>query len=161
MSPRAPRFLTRLAARLAGQPWLVHLTTVIVVPDRFLMRLTRGRIGLLPLVGMDELVLHTIGRRTGQPRETPLLCVRDGDRLLIAASNWGQAHDPAWAHNLRAGGPVRVTRRGYSGPAEVTELTGPARDEAYALMSRTWSSYRRYAARTPRLIPVFEVRIPA
>ncbi|MDO5498805.1 MAG: nitroreductase family deazaflavin-dependent oxidoreductase [Propionibacteriaceae bacterium] len=156
-----PRVVTNLAARLAGEPWLVHLTSVIVVPDRLLLRLSRGRLGLLTLVGMDTLVLHTVGRRSGLLRETPLLCVRDSgnDRLLIAGSNWGLDQHPAWVLNLRAGGPVGVTRRGYVGPAEVRELTGPARDEAYSLMGRRWSSYPRYAARTDRLIPVFEVRI--
>lgn len=36
--------------------------------------------------GNEHLVLTTIGRRTGEPRSTPLIFGADGDRYLIVAS---------------------------------------------------------------------------
>lgn len=154
-----PNALTGLAQRIAAQDWLIPLTTLLARVDLALLHRSRGRWGVLRLVGTEGFVLHTVGRRTGRHRETPLLCVADGGRFLVAASNWGKPSNPAWAHNLRAGGPVHITRGGRTTAARVRELTGPERDAAYALMGRTWSAYPRYAARTDRVIPVFELRV--
>jgi deazaflavin-dependent oxidoreductase (nitroreductase family) len=54
-------------------------------------------------MGMDVLFLTTIGRRTGQRRQTPVAWFPDGeDAWLIVASAAGSAHNPAWYHNLAA-----------------------------------------------------------
>ena len=50
--------------------------------------------------GMPErptmLLLTTTGRRTGIPRTSPLMYVRDAGRLLVIASNKGAVADPQW-----------------------------------------------------------------
>lgn len=51
---------------------------------------------------MRTLYLHTIGRRTGQPRRTPLYYVDDGDHLAVVTSNAGRDREPAWWLNLQA-----------------------------------------------------------
>jgi deazaflavin-dependent oxidoreductase (nitroreductase family) len=54
-------------------------------------------------MGMDVLFLTTIGRRTGQRRETPVVWFPDGeDAWPIVASAAGSAHNPDWYHNLAA-----------------------------------------------------------
>lgn len=149
--------LTPIARWLSAQPWLARNSGLVVVPDRFLLKLTRGRFGLLSLVAMDELVLHTIGQRSGQPRDAPLLCVDDGGRLLVAGSNWGKPQLPAWVHNVRSGGPVAITRQGTRSPVTIAELTGPERDMAFARIAGQWSMFHRYAERAGRVIPVFAI----
>lgn len=41
--------------------------------------ITRIRRGKATFMGMDLLVLHTVGRRTGQPRQSPVTWFDDGD----------------------------------------------------------------------------------
>jgi F420H(2)-dependent quinone reductase len=62
---------------------------------------TDGRIGHR-IPGMPpNLLLHTVGAKTGQPRTTSLSYARDGDSYLIVASKGGDEHNPGWYHNLR------------------------------------------------------------
>src|SRR6185437_51741 len=64
-----------------------------------------------PVEGMqrDRLVLLTTkGRRSGEPRTTPMMFHRDGDRVLVIASNVGAAAHPDWYRNLAADPHVRA-----------------------------------------------------
>lgn len=66
-------------------------------------------LGGVPTVGL----VTTIGARSGQKREVPLIVVPGDDgALALIASNWGQARHPAWYHNLRANPEVEVTLKG-------------------------------------------------
>src|SRR3990170_431032 len=52
--------------------------------------------------GHGRLILNTVGRRSGQPRETPVAWFADGeDTRLIVASGGGSQH-PDWHTNLMA-----------------------------------------------------------
>jgi deazaflavin-dependent oxidoreductase (nitroreductase family) len=51
---------------------------------------------------MRTLYLHTVGRKTGKPRRTPLYYVDDGDDLAVITSNAGRDRQPAWWLNLQA-----------------------------------------------------------
>src|SRR5437899_12999606 len=63
-------------------------------------RLYRGRIGSR-LWNAPVLLLTTVGRKTGKKRTTPLLYLRDGERIIIVASNGGRDNEPSWWANLR------------------------------------------------------------
>ena len=58
--------------------------------------------------GTTVLLLTTTGSRTGKPRTVPLLYVRDGPRIIVAGSNWGQRDHPAWSTNLLVDPRARV-----------------------------------------------------
>src|SRR5215207_6671146 len=47
------------------------------------------------------LLLTTTGRRTGRRHTTPMMYTRDGDRLLVYASNAGAVKPPDWYLNLQ------------------------------------------------------------
>lgn len=143
-----------LALRLGAQPWLPRFARVIVGLDLTTQRLTRGRVDLLAFAGLPELLLQVPGRRTGVLRSTPLLCVPRGEGWLVAGSNWGAPTPPAWVANLLAAEEPLVTFRGRTVAADARLLTGPERDEAWALMLRTWPNYATYAERTRRELPV-------
>jgi deazaflavin-dependent oxidoreductase (nitroreductase family) len=54
-------------------------------------------------MGMNVLILHTIGRRTGQEHATPVAWFPGtGGSWLVAASANGAAGHPAWYLNLAA-----------------------------------------------------------
>lgn len=61
-------------------------------------------------MGMDVLILNTVGRLSGQPRQSPLAWFADGeDAWLIVASGGGGRH-PDWHANLMAH-PERASDR--------------------------------------------------
>jgi deazaflavin-dependent oxidoreductase (nitroreductase family) len=112
-----------------------------------------GRIGAR-LGGHPMLLLHTVGRRTGRPRTTPLLTLADPPRYVVVASFYGSPGHPAWFRNLMAAGgcDVRVGRARFRARAHVA---GP--EERAALWPRLVAHYPQYAdyqARTDREIPV-------
>ena len=85
-------------------------------------KLTRGRIGGTWRVGAGWknpvpicLVEHR-GRRTGKLRTTPLVYLRDGDRVVVVASQAGRPQHPLWFRNLEADPDVTVQIRGDRRP---------------------------------------------
>lgn len=147
-----------LAVQLGRQEWLPRLARQIVGLDHLLQGSTRGRLTLLGVAGLPELMLSVVGRKSGVLRETPLLCVPHGDGWLVAGSNWGQPRPPAWVGNLLAADEAQVRFKGETHAVEPHLLTGPERAEKWALMLQTWPNYDAYAARTDREIPVFHLR---
>ena len=46
-------------------------------------------------------ILTTTGRKSGEPRKTPLIYGRAGDDYMVIASNGGSPEPPAWYRNIR------------------------------------------------------------
>ncbi len=149
--------LTPLAIRIGAIPWLPRLLPQIVWCDRMLQRLSRGRVTVLDIAGLPNLTLTVVGRRSGIPRSTPLLCVPYDEGWLIAGSYFGGPDMPVWVHNLRAAGGATITRRGERVPVTAREIEGEGRAERWQVMLRTWPNFAKYEERTERLIPVFEL----
>jgi deazaflavin-dependent oxidoreductase (nitroreductase family) len=84
--------------------------------DRRLYRLSRGRVSVAGPPLFSWMLLTTTGRRSGQPRTTPLIYIRDGDRLVVTSENFGMAERPAgWRLNLQANPDVTVEIGGTVG----------------------------------------------
>lgn len=149
--------LTPLAVRIGALPWMPRLLPQVVWTDRRLHALTRGRYGILDLAGLPNLVLTVVGRRSGLPRSTPLLCVPHRGHWLVAGSYFGGPDMPAWVHNLRAAGEAAVRVRGTSYDVTAREVTGDERAKVWQVMLRTWPNFATYEKRTDRVIPVFEL----
>ncbi|MCZ4499773.1 MAG: hypothetical protein JWQ74_2326 [Marmoricola sp.] len=151
--------LTPLAIKIGGISWMPKLLVQITWVDKQVQRLTRGRLSILLIAGLPNLMLTVVGRKSGVPRSTPLLCVPYGDGNLIAGSNFGGQKAPVWVVNVRAvaesGAAVTVDVQGRVHQATVREITGVERDQVWAHMLLTWPNYAKYAERTDRLIPVF------
>src|SRR5215212_6169278 len=67
----------------------------------FLYRLTNGAIGGR-MAGLQVLLLTTTGRKTGQPRTTPLGYFTQNGNFVVIASNGGADQNPAWYYNLKS-----------------------------------------------------------
>ncbi len=151
--------LTPLAVRIGAIPWMPKLLPQITATDKFIQRVTRGRLTILDIAGLPNLMLTVKGRKSGVPRTTPLLCVPFESGYLIAGSNFGGEKKPVWVVNVRAaaekGERVGVRAGGKTHQAVVREITGAERDRMWAHMVKTWPNYARYAERTDRIIPVF------
>lgn len=64
-------------------------------------RLSGGRLGRR-WSGAPVLVLRTVGRKSGQPRATPVVYLRDGENLVVLPAAAGSDRTPAWWLNLQA-----------------------------------------------------------
>ena len=58
--------------------------------------------------GTQTLLLTTKGRKSGEPRELPLIYGKSGDDYLIVASKGGADAPPAWYLNIEADPEVEL-----------------------------------------------------
>ena len=115
------------------------------------------------MMGMDTLVLTTIGAKTGQRRETLLGSFSDGDDAwVIVASAGGAAKNPAWYYNLAAH-PDQAEVEIGSRKAKVmaTQLAGAERDAAWQRITAAQPRYSGYETKTDREIPVIRLAASA
>jgi deazaflavin-dependent oxidoreductase (nitroreductase family) len=148
---RWERLLMRAAASRAGGWTYLNLWPRI---DPWLLKRTGGRLSVS--LGQPVLLLVHTGAKSGMRRETPLLFLGDGERIVLTASKAGAAHHPAWYHNLRAHPECEVVAPGgRSGRYVAREASGVERDELWAKVNDLYAGYDVYQERTGgRRIPV-------
>lgn len=113
-------------------------------------------------MGMDVLFLTTVGKKTGERRETPVTWFPDGDDAwLIVASAGGAAHNPAWYHNITAHpDQVWIELPGRRLRVTPEQLQGPRREASWRRIVDAQPRYARYQRKTDRLLPVIRL-VPA
>ena len=149
--------LADLARRLGKHDWVIRLIQLIVPVDRFVGRLTRGRLVTFGLRELPSLLLTTTGRVSGQPRSNPVFYIRDGDDFVVSASNFGRPDHPAWSANLLANPDAVVAYRDGEILVRARLTTGPERDRLIAALTEVWPPYPRYLQRTTRTIRIFRL----
>lgn len=96
------------------------------------------------------------GRKSGAPRTVPLLHVRDGERIVVIASNWGRRDHPAWALNLDAAGEASVSLPGDEPRALGSRrATDEERERYWREALRIWPGYEGYRRRVRREVRMF------
>jgi F420H(2)-dependent quinone reductase len=143
---RAADIYARISPRLAHRPGSAAATRA----HAWIHRATGGRVGSR-LLGADVLTLRTTGRRSGQPRDSPVFYLQDGPNYAIVASNAGSPRPPAWWLNLQAEPNAEARVRGHANPIRArvaddaeTALLWPRFVEMYA----GYDHYRSIATRT-------------
>ena len=117
-------------------------------------RETDGELGHDWKRGSSILLLDTIGRRSGEPRTTPLIYGRSGDHYLIVASTGGSPEPPGWYSNLAEQPEVDVQVLGDRFKARARDATPEEKPAMWQEMVRHWPPYDDYQKRTDREIPV-------
>ena len=148
---------TPLAVRIGSIPWLPRYVPQIMRVDKRLQRLTRGRASLLGMAGLPSLMLTATGRKSGAPRDTPLLCVPYGQDILVAGSNFGMDKEPIWVKNIEANPEVTARFRGRATAMVARRLEGDERAAAWSRMVDTWPNFTKYQQRTDREIKLFQL----
>lgn len=116
-------------------------------------RLSRGR-ALGRVAGMPVLLLTTTGRRSGKARTTPLTFFRDGDGIVVIASNGGADRPPDWSLNLEEN-PRAVVEIGTDKIAVTARIaTAEEHERLWSVITATYSGYAAYQKKTDRRIPV-------
>ncbi|PYE16275.1 deazaflavin-dependent oxidoreductase (nitroreductase family) [Williamsia limnetica] len=108
--------------------------------------------------GATCLLLTTTGRKSGQPRETPLIYAQDGDDLVVIASKGGAPKAPNWYENLVVNPEVTVQILAERFSAQAHEVDGEEYTRLWDLAAASWPNYNVYAQRTDRKIPVVVLR---
>ena len=125
---------------------------------RAVLKVTAGRFGW-DVANMPVVELTTTGRKSGQPRSSPLLAIPDDGSLIFIGSNFGKPGHPGWSANLKANPEATVHLRGHAFPVTATLLAGDDRAIAWATATKTWPAFDVYAARAGRDIRVFRVNL--
>ncbi|MBL1077528.1 nitroreductase family deazaflavin-dependent oxidoreductase [Nocardia sp. 2] len=112
--------------------------------------------------GMEHLLLHTVGRRSGRAHKVALPFWVDGDgHRVVVASFVGAPQHPAWYWNLTdadANGKVLVKLRTGEVWVRPEILDGAEYRELWAALTADREFYRDYQSRTERRIPLVRLR---
>jgi deazaflavin-dependent oxidoreductase (nitroreductase family) len=120
---------------------------------------TDGRVGHR-MIGVSTMLLRTKGRRSGRIRIAALVYARDGDSLVVVASNHGYDRPPAWYFNVQDDPEVeaQVGRSHWKGTARTVETGDADYARLWVLVNRNnHRRYDAYQAMTSRPIPLIVV----
>jgi F420H(2)-dependent quinone reductase len=154
--PAGPSRLNRAINRWTS-PWTAPDRALAV--HRWFYERTAGRIGH-GIIGARALLLYTTGRRSGQRRCTGVCYARDGQRLVVAASNGGAGKPPAWFYNLESDPAVelQVGRHHLVGQAQVIDASDPDYPRLWKFVDGNINGrLDAYQAKTSRPIPLVAV----
>ncbi|MDH3605763.1 MAG: nitroreductase family deazaflavin-dependent oxidoreductase [Acidimicrobiia bacterium] len=116
--------------------------------DRFVVRVSRGRLAPPSRLAVPTLLLTTVGRRSGRTRTVPLVYVRDSRRFIVAnARPTGERTNP-WVLNVRTAGEGTIRVQGELQPVIARELTGPEIDRWWPQLVRVWPAFGEHFATT-------------
>ena len=116
-------------------------------------RKSGGRIGG-SFDGAPLCIIHHRGAKSGQPRETPLCYLPDGERVVLIASYGGAPKSPAWYHNLKAHPDIEIERDGKREPMTAHQADAAERAELWPRVVDMYPGYGDYQKKTDREIPV-------
>jgi deazaflavin-dependent oxidoreductase (nitroreductase family) len=116
-------------------------------------RATNGEQGYL-WNGATALLLTTTGRKSGQPRTSPLIFAQDGDDYLVVASMGGAPQHPQWYLNLTANPEAEVQVKGDVIPVTARTASDDEKPRLWKIVTEQWPNYDVYQTRTDRVIPL-------
>ena len=123
-----------------------------------LYRLTRGKLGGR-MNGLPVLLLHTVGRKTGKQRVTPLGYFEHNGGYVVTGSNAGMNSQPGWYYNLTAHPQASIQVKGNQ-YLVATEVIGQGQHNLlWDRLTRIAPAYQSYAQKTKREIPILVLRV--
>jgi deazaflavin-dependent oxidoreductase (nitroreductase family) len=111
------------------------------------------------MMGFHALILHTVGRRSGQERVNPVgwWPGPDGSWLICASAN-AAVDNPAWYYNLAAHpDQVRIEIGNKTIEVRAEQLHGAERAEEWKRIVTTAPRFAGYQVKTDRELPVIKL----
>jgi deazaflavin-dependent oxidoreductase (nitroreductase family) len=134
-----------------------HISPHFAPMQQWIYHRTGNRLQISALL-MPTLILYTTGAKSGKRRETPLICFpEDGGRLLVAGSNWGKPHHPAWTANLMAHPDAEVVYKRRSIRVHAELLSAAEREAVWPQLEAQFPGYRKYEDTAEREVRVFRL----
>jgi deazaflavin-dependent oxidoreductase (nitroreductase family) len=110
---------------------------------------TNGWIGHRLPGAPPNLLLRSIGAKSGAARTNSLTYARDGANYLIVTSNAGATRYPAWYHNLKAHPEVEINVGRKRFPVRA-RVVGPDDADSFGSLTRTTAAVTRPIRRRRR-----------
>jgi len=120
----------------------------------------RANGGKVSMFDYPLVILHTIGRKTGDTHLVPLgLIYNEHDEIMLYGTFVGSKTDPIWAHNLRANPEINVEIAAETFAARIEELSLEEAEIEANKMAAKFDQFGEYIkSAAPRPIPVFKVQ---
>jgi deazaflavin-dependent oxidoreductase (nitroreductase family) len=128
---------------------------VLKVHER-IYKASDGRVGH-KMIGVPTLLLRTTGRKSGQTRTNALVYAKDGNDMLVVASNGGSDRPPGWLFNVEANADVEVQVGRQRAPATARALRpdDPDYERLWKIVNENNKDrYNGYKKMTDRPIPI-------
>ena len=132
--------------------------TLITGLNTWAYRVSGGRLGGT-FDSAPVLLLHHVGRKSGEARVAPLVYMPDGDDLVIVASYGGAPKHPAWFHNVTAAPETTIELGREQRPVVAHVATPDERARLWPTLIGMYPAFADYQARTGgREIPLVVLR---
>jgi F420H(2)-dependent quinone reductase len=122
-----------------------------------LYRRSGGRLGrrVPGWPGAEIALIDHLGAKSGTPRTSPLMFLRDGEAIAVVASKAGQPTNPAWFHNLKANPETTVQVGSEVRSVRARLATDEERERLWTQFVTVYPGYATYRERAhPRVIPI-------
>jgi deazaflavin-dependent oxidoreductase (nitroreductase family) len=121
-------------------------------------RANNGQMVTGPYKGVQLLLLHTKGAKSGEERVNPVGCIYEDNRLFVVASNNGATFHPGWYFNVQAHPEVTVELGTETFKAEARTLQDEERDAYFHKIVARFPVFFKYRETAqPRVIPIVEL----
>ncbi|MGB0435778.1 MAG: nitroreductase/quinone reductase family protein, partial [Mycobacterium sp.] len=91
---------------------------------------------------------------SGEARESPLIFLREGDRVILVASQGGRANNPMWYLNAQAEPSVTFQIKNEVLKLTTRDATDAERDEYWPKLDALYPDFANYRTYTDRKIPI-------
>ena len=147
--PLSPKQVESLNSKGVGTAikWMSRAQT-------WLFKKTNGRLGDKFLHGAEVGILTTTGRKSGELRDSPLLFLQEGRRIVLVASQGGRDTNPMWYLNLRANPAVSFQTKQETLSLTARDATDAERDEYWPKLDAMYADFVNYRSYTEREIPI-------
>jgi deazaflavin-dependent oxidoreductase (nitroreductase family) len=139
--------------RALNAPWVTFIMKWMGRATTLVYRLSNGKLGGT-FQSSPVALLTTTGRKSGEPRVSPLLYLREGGRVILVASQGGRDTNPVWYLNLKANPKVSVQIKGEVLQLQARDASAQERDEYWTKLTAMYPTLDDYQAWTDRVIPI-------
>ncbi len=126
---------------------------IFMAINAFLIRISRGRIGT-QLGKQTILVLTTVGRKSGQPRNVPIAYFFHEGKYLVVESNWGKDTHADWYLNLQRQSRASIEVKGRTINVNASFAEGEEYARLWEYVTKKHPPYLEYQKMTKRKIPI-------
>ncbi|MDX1871125.1 nitroreductase family deazaflavin-dependent oxidoreductase [Mycolicibacterium sp. 120266] len=120
----------------------------------WLFKKSGGKLANKFLRGAEVGILTTTGRKTGELRDSPLLFLQEGSRIVLVASQGGRATNPMWYLNLKANPNISFQTKNEKLNLVARDATDAERAEYWPKLDAMYADFANYRSYTDRKIPI-------
>jgi F420H(2)-dependent quinone reductase len=139
--------------RALNAPWVTLIMKWMGRATTWVYRLSNGKLGGT-FQSSPVALLTTTGRKSGEPRVSPLLYLREAGRVILVASQGGRDTNPMWYLNLKANPEVSVQIKGEVLQLQARDANADERGEYWSKLTAMYPTLDDYQSWTDRVIPI-------